>query len=32
MLDNKEGVDKSMDIIASLSKIRRDLLEIKETL
>ena len=32
MLDNKEGVDKSMDIIASLNKIRRDLVEIKETL
>jgi len=32
MSDNKEGVDKSMDIIASLNKIRRELMEIKETL
>jgi hypothetical protein len=32
MLDNKEGLDKSMDVIASLNKIRRELLDIKETL
>jgi len=32
MSDNKEGVDRSMDIIASLSKIRQDLMEIKEAL
>jgi len=32
MLDNKEGVDRSMDIIASLSKIRQDLFEIREAL
>ena len=32
MLDNKEGVDRSMDVVASLNKIRKELLDIKETL
>jgi DNA-binding transcriptional MerR regulator len=32
MTDNREGVDKSMDVISSLNRIRMELLEIRETL
>ena len=32
MSDNKEGADKSMDVIASLNRIRAELVEIKESL
>jgi len=32
MSDNREGVDKSMDVIASLNRIREDLAEIRSAL
>ena len=32
MSDNREGVDKSMDVITSLNRIREELTEIKEAL
>ena len=32
MSDNKEGADKSMDVISILTRIREDLVEIKEGL
>ena len=32
MSDNKEGTDKSMDVIASLNRIREELVEIKAAL
>ena len=32
MSDNREGADKSMDVIASLNRIRDELVEIKEEL
>ena len=32
MSDNREGTDKSMDVIASLSRVREELAEIKSSL
>ena len=32
MSDNREGTDKSMDVITSLNRIRQELVEIKELL
>ena len=32
MSDNREGVDKSMDVITSLNRIREDLVEIRASL
>ena len=32
MSDNREGTDKSMDVIAVLSRIREELVEIKDSL
>jgi len=32
MSDNREGADKSVDVITSLNRIRQELSEIKETL
>ena len=32
MSDNKDGTDKSMDVIASLNRIRQELIDVKESL